>query len=473
MSLLVASGVSYPTCHASDLQVQTSSGTIEGFVNPPIPDVHQFLGVPYSLPPTGSRRWLPPSKPKSKDHVNASSIGPACPQLLVSARLPLNISVYSPFGGNQTEFFPPDDFSEDCLTLNIWTPRNAHGPMPVIVWFFGGGFTQGSTNSLYFNPESWVQRTQEHIVVTVNFRSNIFGFPNAPQLAEQNLGLLDQRLALEWVRDNIANFGGDPSKIVDWGESSGAIAVDFLDLAFASDPIVSGKIMDSTTALFPVSETADLDQANFTAVAKVFNCSSLDCLRNVSWQDIEAYLLQDPSLNFTPVADERIVFSNTTQRYEMGLFSSVPAIIGTNQHELNALGLGLSETRLDTSANQSFLCTSAAASRFREAYGRTTYRFLYEGNFSNISPANFTGAYHASEIPLIMGTTGKFHGVSTEYEISVGEKMQDLWLAFAKDPVSGLRNAGWGSYGEGKAIVIGDGKVTTKEIGILDLDGIC
>jgi acetylcholinesterase len=123
--------------------------------------------------------------------------------------------------------------------------------MPVFVWYFGGGFLQGGTSSLYFNPQSWVQRTQGHIVVTVNFRSNIFGFPNAANLTDQNLGLLDQRLALEWVRDNIANFGGDPSKIVAWGQSARAIAYDYLNFAYPEDPIVNGMILDSNTTFYP------------------------------------------------------------------------------------------------------------------------------------------------------------------------------------------------------------------------------
>lgn len=334
VAFLVTSVASHPTPHPfSSLCVQTSSGFIDGFVNPLNPDVRQFLGVPFSISPTGSRRWLPPSRLQSNDRIIATNIGPACPQLHVSAGSPLNTSVYDSNFGNQTEFFPLDDFSEDCLTLNVWAPQTHETRLPVFVWFFGGGFVQGGTNSLYFNLEAWIQRTQEHIVVTVNFRSNIFGFPNAAGLFEQNLGLLDQRLALEWVRDNIAEFGGDPTKIIDWGESSGAIAVDFLDLAYSSDPIVSGQILDSSTALFPESKTTDTAHSNFTAVANAFRCPLVDCLRNVSWQDIEAYLSQDQTLQFVPVADERIVFSNTTQRYEIGAFSSVPAIIGTNQHE--------------------------------------------------------------------------------------------------------------------------------------------
>lgn len=85
-----------------------SSGVLEGFVDPNTPDVRQFLGVPFALPPTGSRRWLPPLRPQSNGRIAATNIGPACPQLLLDSGPPLNISVYSPSGGNQTDFFPLD-----------------------------------------------------------------------------------------------------------------------------------------------------------------------------------------------------------------------------------------------------------------------------------------------------------------------------------------------------------------------------
>jgi acetylcholinesterase len=471
---------------SGDLQVETSSGILTGFIDPSTPNVRHFLGVPFSLPPTGARRWLPPSVLKSNTSILATIIGPACPQLLVTTQSPLNNSVYAPERGNQTEFFPLPNFSEDCLTLNVWTPLKAQKAMPVLVWFFGGGFKQGGTNSPYFNPRSWVERTQNHTVVTVNFRSNILGFPNAAQLSEQNLGLLDQRLALEWVRDNIAAFGGDPSKIVDWGESAGSIAVDYLDFAYYSDPIVSGRILSSGTAMFePLSNrlTSDSAQKNFTAVAEIFGCvsasSQIDCLRNVSWQDIEGYLGAADAQDFTflPVADEKVVFSNYSERYEMGAISAVPAMIGTNQHELNALS-GLKpgaaySTALDLFTNATFLCSAAKTSQLRQAASLTTFRYRYDGNFSNISPENFTGAYHGAELPLIFGTAGDFHGASTAYEESVSMKLQDLWLAFAADPQFGLKYVGWSTYEEEKAVLIGGVSAVFELVDVTLLDGIC
>lgn len=321
-------------------------------------------------------------------------------------------------------------------------------------------------------------------MVTVNFRSNIFGFPNAAGLAEQNLGLLDQRLGLEWVRDNIADFGGDPDKIIVWGESAGAVAIDYLNFAFPSDPIAKGMILDSSTALFPQRgvQTSDVAQVNFTAVATALGCDStasqVDCLREVSWQAIEAVLAANSALRFVTVADNRTVFSNYTQRYEMGALSPIPAIVGSNQHEFNEgipypVGPLFNQTASDRATNATFLCTAALTSQLRQAASLVTYRYRYDGDFSDMSSPAYPGAYHASELPLLFGTAGLYHGASTAYEETVSRALQDFWLDFAKDPEYGLSKAGWSPYGNGTAVLIGGTSTPVRGIDVAQLDSVC
>lgn len=487
LAFLAVSIIALPLVHCNDahssahgLRITTSSGVLTGTINSTAPFVRQFLGIPYALPPTGPRRWLPPTGYSSSTPLLANDVGPAC------AQLPLrNAWVYSVNGGNRTEWFPIENYSEDCLTLNVWTPRGPARGLPVIIWFFGGGFVQGGTSSLYFNPKSWVERTREHIVVTVNYRTNIFGFPNAPGLIEQNLGLLDQRAALEWLRHNIESFGGDPLRMVKWSESGGAIGSDFLNFVNISDPIVSGMILSSGTALFPApaSISSDSKQTNFAFVANAVGCgdaaATIDCMRKVSWQTIEGVMSTNTSLTFLPTVDGRTIFSNYTAKYAAGNFSSIPAMIGTNQQELNALipqipGLFQNTTRLDLAGNASFLCESAVeASKFRKAAKRTTYRYRYDGVFPNISPPEYPGAFHASDLPLIFGTAADYHGASTAYEDFVGQKLQDLYLAFAKDPEKGLKEEGWASYADGKAVLLGGSSAPMKQIEVSALDDVC
>lgn len=187
---------------ASNLIVQAPSGTYQGLVNGSAPHVRQFLGMPYAQKPIGDLRWAPPQKLETNcTHMyDATRFPPSCPQYISSIPDIFNQAV--------PEFLIRGPVSEDCLSLGIWTPAEGRA-LPVIVFVTGGAFTTGGVDIDYQLPYHWVERTQAHIVVTVNYRLNIFGFPNAAGLDEQNLGILDQRMALEWVRDNIEAFGGD------------------------------------------------------------------------------------------------------------------------------------------------------------------------------------------------------------------------------------------------------------------------
>ena len=171
----------------------------------------------------------------------------------------------------------------------------------------------------------------------LSYRLNIFGFPNAAGLDqnELNLGLLDQRLGLEWIRSNIGFFGGNPSRITLWGQSAGAMSSDYYNFAYTQDPIISGLILDSGTALLPLG-TDDSTHSNFSFVASHFGCGSnlapkaeLDCMRNVSSADIELFLksYQDngtlPLISFAPVVDNKTKFANFTERALAGNFTKV------------------------------------------------------------------------------------------------------------------------------------------------------
>lgn len=174
-----------------------------------------------------------------------------------------------------------------------------------------------------------------------SYRLNIFGFPNAAGTPQNlNLGLLDQRLGLEWVRANIANFGGDPTKITLWGQSAGAASVDFYNFAYPQDPIVSGLIMDSGTAgLGGFGQGSVPVGSQFTQVATGLGCGNmapaqeLACMRNVSTQNIANFISTQPimgggavggmALPFGPILDNVTVFANNTARAMAGQFTKV------------------------------------------------------------------------------------------------------------------------------------------------------
>lgn len=149
----------------SYLDVNTTSGHIKGFVEQAFPNVAQYLGVPFAEPPVGKRRWLP-ALPKPREHglINATRFGPSCPQYRADPSLAPNA-----YNLDVPQFSPdPLEYqSEDCLSLSIWAPKSpANESLPVILWLYGGGYSEGGTNVPYQNPVSWVERSGKHIVVS-------------------------------------------------------------------------------------------------------------------------------------------------------------------------------------------------------------------------------------------------------------------------------------------------------------------
>jgi acetylcholinesterase len=155
------------------LDADTTSGSVKGFVDESTPNVAQFLGIPFAEPPVGARRWLP-AVPKSKEHrvINATRFGPSCPQWETDVNVAPN--VYTVDVPNFTPS-PLDYQSEDCLSLNVWTPwqgKNANKsdtrePLPVLIWVYGGGYGTGGGNVPYQYPAPWVEKSGKHIVVSI------------------------------------------------------------------------------------------------------------------------------------------------------------------------------------------------------------------------------------------------------------------------------------------------------------------
>lgn len=173
------------------LIVQTSSGEVHGFINQTTPDVRQWLGVPYAEPPLGYLRFAAPlPKSREQDPIHASAWKPSCMQTWSNSS-----TVYTEV---VPQFLIDGGSSEDCLYVNIWAPaaENVRGKenVPVFVYIPGGGFTSGGAHSWYKVPDQLIQARQDAVFVIMNYRVNVFGFPNADGLDGKNPGLLDQRM---------------------------------------------------------------------------------------------------------------------------------------------------------------------------------------------------------------------------------------------------------------------------------------
>ncbi|MCJ7743252.1 MAG: carboxylesterase family protein, partial [Dehalococcoidales bacterium] len=199
---------------SAEAMVTTTSGKIEGTYKD---GLYIFRGVPYAAPPVGRRRWLPPEPAEPW-----SGVRPAKRFATIAPQNPMEIQIIAPP--------EPEPQDEDCLYLNIWTPGLDDARRPVMVWIHGGGFTSGSGSSLAYNGRILSTRGNT-VIVTINYRLGALGFLNLSEVtggkipATGNEGLLDQAFALEWVRDNIAAFGGDPDNVTIFGESAGGMSV--------------------------------------------------------------------------------------------------------------------------------------------------------------------------------------------------------------------------------------------------------
>lgn len=235
--------------------------------------------------------------------------------------------------------------------------------------------------------------------------------------------------------------------------------------------------MNSGTSLLPLVNQ-DAEHTSFTYVAQHFGCNDtrasaeIDCLRGVDSVSIERFLKQQadsgatPSLSFVPVYDNRTFFSDVTARALAGKFTRKPAIIGTTKDEGTAFPAynktyGPPRSEADAATAAYFLCPAAQTTQNRYLANTTTFRYLYAGNFSNVAPQPWEGAFHSSDLPLYFGTYGIARGNGTDFQRQVSEKVQDYYLAFAKDPVHGLSKMGWEAYEpSGEAVLIAyEGKV--------------
>ena len=308
--------------------VQLDSGPIKGKVGK---GALQFLGIPYATAPVGDLRWKPPQPLPSRwtEIRDAVAYGPSCAQSLTLG------------------VFAAPSQSEDCLYLNVFAPSHpkADSPLPVMVWIHGGGLFDGESNDY---DGSKLARDGDIIVVTINYRLNIFGFLALPGLDNEghafaNYGLMDQQATLGWVRRNIGAFGGDPNNVTLAGESAGAVSV-FLNLIsptakglFNRAIIESGslltKIVDVTTA-----EASGGDFAQAMGCAGGAPPDVVACLRKRPVQQIQSEARRFMS-NPIVTSDGTTIVRSFADAFRLGDFNQVPVIVGTNDDEFRFIAL--------------------------------------------------------------------------------------------------------------------------------------
>ena len=311
-------------------QVRTESGIVEGTTMSP--GVRVFRGIPFAAPPVAELRWKAPQPVKSWSGVRkATEFGPRCMQA----------PIYSDMIFRDRSDKP---MSEDCLYLNVWTPaKSDKDRLAVMVWFYGGGFQAGSSSEPRYDGENFAKKGI--VVVSVNYRLGVFGFLAHPELTKEsgvnasgNYGLMDQIAGLQWVKKNIAAFGGDPEKVTIAGESAGSLSVSALMASPLATGLFRGAIGESGAffghppagmAMPPLAET----EKTGAGFAESLGAKDLAALRAKRAEELLSAVQKDPSTSFWPSADGYVLPKDVAAIFAEGKQSHVPLLAGWNAEE--------------------------------------------------------------------------------------------------------------------------------------------
>ncbi len=380
-------------------RVKIANGLLET-TSPPISGVRSFRGIPFAQPPVGNLRWREPQPVKNWTGVrNADHFGPRCMQRT------------SP---NADYWFRSNGMSEDCLYLNVWTPaRSDRERLPVLVYIFGGGFQNGDGSEPRYDGGNMARKGM--VAVTVNYRTNIFGFFSHPELTKEspyhasgNYGLLDQVAALEWVQRNIAAFGGDPQRVTIAGESAGSISVSGLMASPLSRKLIAGAIGESgaMTSSLPPRPLAQAEQegVKFAAAA---GAASLAALRAMTAEQIQEVSAKAAGMRFSTAMDGHFLSKPLVDIFEAGEQAKVPLLAGSNSEEQPARAvLGNAEPTPENFASALKRLYGERAAELSKAFAPTTREEVLEAA-TDLASARFVGESTWKWTELQMKTGGK------------------------------------------------------------------
>jgi para-nitrobenzyl esterase len=335
--LALALGVAGSVCCAGAVRVAAAEALrVEGgaiaAVQPDAAGIRSFKGIPFAAPPVGELRWRAPQPVKPwEGERSADQFGPRCVQ---TARL-----------GNIDPLNPR--MSEDCLYLNVWTPAKSAGErLPVMVWIYGGSFNVGAGSEPWYNGANLAKKGV--IVVTLNYRVDVFGFLAHPELtaesehhASGDYGLMDQAAALGWVKRNIAAFGGDPGRVTVFGESAGSLSVSALMASPLGRGLFQHAIGESGAMLYPdkspyaLASLAKAEQAG-VQFAAMLSAHSIKDLRAKPAEAVLDAVVKNPTgtvVSRGPIIDGYVLPSNAAEIFAKGQQSDVPLLAGSTADE--------------------------------------------------------------------------------------------------------------------------------------------
>ena len=444
--ILIAVGSGLTACGSAEMPeesedrslVTVSEGQLSGARSTLNDDVWVYRGIPFAAPPVGDLRWHPPEPVAPWEGVrDATVLASPCMQPSVPAGVASFYSVNS------------EQMEEDCLYLNVWSAAGPEDRVPVLVWIHGGGLVAGNGSDVEYDGTALA--TRGVVLVTINYRLGALGYlahpllsAESPHDASGNYGTLDQVTALEWVQQNIAAFGGDPSRVTIFGESAGSWSVNHMMTTPLARGLFHGAIGESGGGFGSVGQAypkAEIEAAGERFMAAVLGPdvdATVEQMRSVSAADI---LAAPPELVRSSANVDGWVFPDTISNiFAAGEQADIPVIVGSNADESTMLGGAQGASDLDEyratvqteygDLADAFLRTypaenDAAALQGRLAsatdamFGwemRTWARMMdtvaspaYLYFFSRVPPApdaDQYGSYHTAEIPYVFDNFG-------------------------------------------------------------------
>lgn len=526
LSLIGTALAANPTATITSKGVVLGTKTVFGTASA---TVNKFLGIPYASNPPPM--FMPPSAPSPwTSTLKVQTYASACyEKIATNTPTPSTpaeqYDAAANLGYDNPPFEIPLSQSTSCLFLNVFAPAGAN-LLPVMFWIYGGSLQTGASNFFYYNGTS-IAANQDVVVVTINYRTNVFGFSNSPYLLDNNphynnAGFYDQRLALQWVQENIKSFGGDPNQITIFGESAGASSVAQLlslppTLASGAKPY-AGAIMESY-AVNQHNLPGQDSSTDWNKLAQTLGCTGTDqqiftCVQGQPPGAIEAAVVSG-SLSFKPIIDNITCVNSIKDGVEPLI--NVPVMIGTNANEaelflLAAFDAYAGESTVDTLAaafgdlfpgsengtpiataiandvykitgdasvavlsraatDFLFTCPSRAFAQYLISQDYPVWRYWYDASFPNTDggiPGSL--AYHASEIPSVFGTY--YANTASSDQIALSTLMQTAWATFAKNAASnngvgpGSDWPQWGSVASGKDLEVFTAGQTSLAAGV-------
>ncbi|KAF7869916.1 hypothetical protein EAF04_004700 [Stromatinia cepivora] len=437
--------------------VSTTSGQVAGHPSAKNSAVYEYLGIPFAQPPIGNLRFAPPQPYIGNGSINGTNFGYTCPKLftgalsLIPSNFPDVVDNYTASGISILNTFSQAGDTarnnEDCLTLNVWTKPQTKPPVlekqkAVMIWIYGGAFRDGATEWPIYDGFTLVGE-ENVIMVSINYRVNIFGFSGDATGPTSNYGILDQRLAIEWVYNNIANFGGDPSRITLFGQSAGSCAIDYYSYAYPQNPIANSMIMQSGTIPSLRTFTASQAFGAWRNTSTTLGCGDasqdlnavIQCMRNPNLTT--AAILEVAHLyTWLPSIDNTLVFPDYPARAAAGNVTKTPLLIGNTDNEAGVfasqiLMTGAPEQNWSQLTNKTFACPAGARANVSATLGAKTWRYRYFGDFQ-------TCRYKKMSTIFETWPTGEGIPAATSEQIALGKYMRGAWAAFAKDSEKGL-----------------------------------